>query len=132
MYTQKVEEFFTKQQAMFKGLKNPTYPRYDISTEEKDGESVTTIEMACAGFDKEAFKVDADENMLYISGTPLEKALKGSKEYLVKNLTDKGFRFGFPTFLLGEMKDVKCDYEDGILKVIISKKKEDKVAISWG
>ena len=124
----KIEEYFAKQQEMFKSFKAPKFPLYDIS-ENEEGDMV--VEMACSGFDKEAFKVGIEKGMMHVSGMPQKASADKAKEYLVKNLSSKGFKYAYPMWLFGEVKSINCSYEDGVLRVVLAKKAEDKISVSW-
>jgi HSP20 family molecular chaperone IbpA len=128
MYDLDMGRVFEKQASVFKSLQKPTYPLYNLS---KDENGDTVLEISCAGFDKEAFDVALDKGMLYISGSPQEQAFKASKEYLVKNLSSKAFNYSFPLWMMGGVKDIACSYDDGIFKIVMKKKAEDKISISW-
>ena len=129
MFSANFKELVANSETILKSMKSQSFPRYDIS-EDEDGNTV--MEMSCAGFDKEAFSVSLDKGLLSISGSPLEEAGKKGRDYMIKNLSNQDFSYKFPTSLFGEVKNIDCSYTDGIFKVVMKKKEEDTVSISWG
>ena len=128
MFTESFKELFAINESVMKGIKQPSFPRYNIS-EEADGSTV--LEMSCAGFDREAFEVTLDKGLLYVSGSPLEDNCSIGKDYLVRNLSSKDFKFAFPLWIFGEIKDIDCSYKDGMFKVLMKKKQEEKINITF-
>jgi HSP20 family protein len=85
-----------------------------------------SVELSAPGFNKEDFKIEADNKMLTISGEH-----KTEKEDKTKSFTRREFNYGSfrRTFTLPEtVNDEKIDakYENGILKITLPKKEEAK------
>lgn len=84
------------------------------------------LEFSVPGFQKEDFKIELENNRLEVSGEHKEEKVKETKNYTRKEFSRGTFK---RTFVLPEMADTeKMDarYENGILKVHISKKPEAK------
>lgn len=98
---------------------NPIIQNRDYFIDEKDNEYL--LELPVAGFTQNAISVEVDENVLVISG-------EDSESYWTKDFVKK---FKFPA---GANPDsISAKITDGILKIIISKKKESlpkKIKIS--
>lgn len=122
-----LQEILEKQKEVVERLSKNKFPLYNVSKDD-DG---TTIEIGAAGFKAEHFNINFDNKFLSILGeAPKEKMEKGA-EYLAKNLSMKPFEIKFPAYVFDGVKGVTYSYEDGILKVVLSKKEESKVSVSF-
>ena len=86
------------------------------------------IEMAAPGMKKEDFKVEIDNNVLYISSEKEEKTEESRKKdkYIRKEFSYQSF---YRSFYLPEYIDenkIEANYKDGILHVSIVKKDSGK------
>ncbi|HEX8516660.1 MAG TPA: Hsp20/alpha crystallin family protein [Bacteroidia bacterium] len=97
-------------------------PAVNVS-EDKDKFSV---DLSAPGFNKEDFKIEADDKMLTISGEH-----KTEKEDKSKTFTRREFNYGSfrRSFSLPESVDdekIDAKYENGILKITLHKREEAK------
>ncbi len=100
----------------------PRTPRVDVY--EKGKNIIAEIELP--GVKAEDIKVDIEDNMLSIEAKSEKKKEKKEKGYYKKELSSGYYRRVLP--LPVEVKEDKADasYDQGVLKVIIPKKKEEK------
>lgn len=93
---------------------------------EKDG--VYTMEMDIPGFDKKDVKIEVDDND-YLTITA-EKTLESNDEDNDRNYVRKERSYGKyqRSFYVGdiEKENIDASFENGILKVIMPKKEEEK------
>jgi HSP20 family molecular chaperone IbpA len=120
-----LQSLIEKNMSVLKSVQKPTFPRYDVS---EDGNTVT-IEVACAGFKENNLSASIKDGFLKLVGKS-DKAEQGNS-YLVRSLTQRDFSLSFPMYVLGEVKGADCTYEDGIFKLVLSKKAEQKIDFSW-
>ncbi|MGZ3864034.1 MAG: Hsp20/alpha crystallin family protein [Bacteroidia bacterium] len=85
-----------------------------------------SLELSAPGFDKNDFKLELNENTLTISGTH-----KAESEVKEKSFSRKEFNYGSfqRSFTLPEeinTEAIDAKYENGILKVTLPKKAEEK------
>ena len=87
------------------------------------------IEMAAAGMKKEDFNIHLDRNFISISAeSKSEKTTENKEEkYTRKEFNYNSFSRNFTLPEQADKEDIQATYEDGVLKVIISKKAEAKM-----
>ena len=85
------------------------------------------IEMATPGLTKNDFKITIDDGVLTISSEKEEKTEEKEEGYLRKEFSYRSFTrsMSLPE-TLDESKDVKAEYHDGVLKLVLHKKPEVK------
>ena len=114
-----INDFFDTDRFLFDKLwNNETIPAVNILENEKGYD----IELAAPGMKKNDFKVKLENGMLTITAEKKEE-----KEETTKNYTRQEFRYNAFTrsFNLPENAkedDVQAHYEDGVLKLHVSKK----------
>ena len=115
-------DFFKKPTMVQAGL---TVPAVNI----KETPEQYVIEMAAAGMNKEDFNIDLDRNTITISS---EKSSEKTEENKDENFTRKEYNYSSfsRSFVLPEAanrESIHAAYENGVLKVTISKKDEAKL-----
>ena len=109
------EEFLNRELAQF-------VPAVNLSEEE----GKYAVELAAPGFEKNDFKIELNEGILQISGKH-----QNEKEVKEKKFSRKEFSYGSfqRSFSLPEKineEGIEARYENGILKVSLPKKEENK------
>lgn len=89
-----------------------------------ENDNAFEIELAVPGFNKEDFKINLEKQLLTISMD--KKEVKEEKQYNKREFTYESFSrsFTLPENVDGE--NISAEYVDGILKVLIAKKEEEK------
>ncbi len=95
-------------------------PSVNISENEKAFE----IDMAVPGFKKEDFKINLEKQVLTISGDKKED--KAEKHYNKREFIYQSFSRSFTLPENTDGEKISAEYIDGILKVFITKKEEEK------
>ena len=114
-----VENFFRDDDNFFKGWPERVQtPAVNVVENDKS----YSLEVAVPGMKKEDFKIEVDKGVLTISSES-----KSEKEESDDNYTRKEFSYSSfsRSFWLPEntTEDIKAEYKDGLLKVIIPKTK---------
>ena len=94
-------------------------PAINIKETEKDFE----VEMAAPGLTKNDFKITLEDGVLTISSEKEEKTEEKEDGYFHKEFSYKSFErsLSLPE-TVDESKDVKAEYHDGVLKLMLHKK----------
>jgi HSP20 family protein len=95
-------------------------PSVNISEDEKAFE----IELVAPGFKKEEFKINLEKALLTISLEKKEE--KEEKQYNKREFTFESFSRSFTLPENADGEKISAEYVDGILKVVIAKKEEEK------
>ncbi len=94
------------------------YPAADVN--ESNAEYVIAVDLP--GIDRSALEISIDSDRLTIRGT---RNLNASGEYRVERRRGRFVRsFGVPTSV--DQSKISADYKDGVLKVTLPKKSEQK------
>lgn len=106
----------------FNAKVSKTKPSVNIAETEQGFE----IEMATPGFKKEDFKINLEKSLLTISSERKEEEEVEGKHYNKREFNFEAFSrsFTLPENVDGEK--ISAEYTDGILKVFIAKKEEEK------
>lgn len=104
---------------------NSSFPAANI----KDNDSEFNIELAIPGKKKEDFKIDVNENILTISSQEEKSNEEKGENFTRKEFSYKSFKRSFKLPEVAEFENSTAKYEDGILKIVIPKKKNTKEAI---
>jgi len=99
-------------------LKNQTLPAVNVKETDKNFE----LELAAPGLSKKDFKVTADDGVLTISSENKEEQEKKEKDYTRREFSYSSFSRSFVLPENANADDVKASYEDGVLRLQISKK----------
>ena len=85
------------------------------------------IEMAAPGLTKDDFNITIEDGVLTVSAEKEEKSEEKQEGYLCKEFSYNTFsRSMILPEMADENKDVKAQYKDGILKLMLHKKPETK------
>lgn len=84
------------------------------------------LEMAAPGLKKDDFKITVDRNMLTITCQSKEEGENSDKRYTKREYTFSSFVRSFNLPELADPNKIDAVYEDGILKLDISKREEAK------
>ena len=93
----------------------------------KENKNDFEIEMAAPGLTKNDFNITIDDGVLTISSEKEEKTEEKEEGYLRKEFSYRTFTrsMSLPENV-DESKDVKAEYHDGVLKLVLHKKSEVK------
>lgn len=133
------EEFITPFDSLFDSLMGQTfpalsqemgiqffeknsYPKVDVI--DYDGE--LTIEAEIPGLTKEEVSVDLEKDVLTISGQKHSQDEDLKARYIRKELKRSSFKRSFKLGKTVDQKKIKADFKDGILKISIPKKEQEK------
>lgn len=83
-----------------------------------------TIELAAPGLSKKDFHIDIQDNILSISVEKEEETKTGDENYTRREYSYNAFSrsFNLPDSVKNE--DIKAEYENGVLKLLLPKKAE--------
>lgn len=85
------------------------------------------IEMATPGFKKEDFKINLEKSLLTISSERKEEEEEvEGKHYNKREFNFEAFSRSFTLPEIADGEKISAEYTDGILKVFIAKKEEEK------
>ncbi len=104
---------------IFKDFEN-TLPATNVKETEKEFK----IELAVPGFKKEDFKVNLDNDVLTISAETKNEKKEENEKYTRKEFSYNSFSRSFQLPKTANNDKINAKYEDGILKLDISKKEE--------
>ena len=99
-----------------------SYPKVDVI----DYNNELTIEAEIPGLTKEEVAVDLEKDVLTISGSKNTKIDNESAKYIRKELKRSSFKRSFKLGKTVDQKKIKADFKDGILKISIPKKEQEK------
>jgi len=102
---------------------NTTLPSINIK-EDKEG---FDVEMAAPGLDKKDFKIELENNVLTISSEKkVENEIKEGQEFTRREFSYQSFTRSFSLPKNVESEKISALYENGILKVSIPKREEER------
>lgn len=116
------DEFFGDTMSKSFGLipDNVLYPRVDII----DNETSVSIEAEIPGLTKEDVSVEVEDSVLLIKGKSYVKESDKSKNYIKKEIKRSSFARSFQLGNDYEIDKISADFDHGILKIDIPRKKE--------
>jgi HSP20 family protein len=88
----------------------------------KETEKTFEVELAALGFTKQDLKVSVENNMLTVSAEKKQEQQSNEENYTRREFGYSSFSRSFNLPTNTTEQDVKAKYEDGILKLSISKK----------
>lgn len=111
----------------FRSLENRNLvPSVNIcETEEMFG-----LELAAPGLKKEDFNISLDNNVLTISAELKNESEEKSEKLIRREFNFSSFNRSFSLPKMIDLDKIKADYTNGILKVILPKREEAKVAVN--
>jgi HSP20 family protein len=123
-----IDDFFSKNYWDWADKKISTFGSSLPSANLKETDKKIQIELAVPGMKKEDFKIEIDNNTLFISAEKEEEKEESKKNdnYIRKEFSYQSF---FRSFTLPEYIDdenIEANYKDGILHVEVAKKEGTK------
>lgn len=121
-----LEDFFTENRLDVPNYENFSIPSVNIQ------ENLTNfvIELAAPGLKKENFAIEVEDSVLRIStevSTEAEKeSLDNSSKFTLKEFNYGNFKRAFNLPDTVTVEEISAKYEDGILRIALPKKKEEK------
>ena len=121
-----LEDFFTENRLDVPNYENFSIPSVNIQ------ENLTSfvIELAAPGLKKENFAIEVEDSVLRIStevSTEAEKeSLDNSSKFTLKEFNYGNFKRAFNLPDTVTVEEISAKYEDGILRIALPKKKEEK------
>jgi HSP20 family protein len=88
------------------------------------------IELAAPGMNKEDFKVSVEEGVIRISAEKKEEKAEATEQYNRKEFNYSTFERAFTLPENVNAEDVKAEYLNGILNLVLPKKVEEKAKLS--
>jgi HSP20 family protein len=86
------------------------------------------LEIAAPGLEKADFNLNLDKNILTISSEKKEENKEENPKFVRKEFCYKAFKRSFTVDEKIDAANIAAKYENGILKVVLPKKEEVKVA----
>lgn len=90
----------------------------------KETDKTYEVELAVPGYDKKDFNISVDNGMLTVSAEKSEEKQQKQDNYTRREFGFTSFSRAFNLPVNTNDEDVQAKYEDGILKLTISKKEE--------
>lgn len=121
LFDQFFEDFFDL--ATFDDLQPKTsFPKINVI----ESDDAYEIDIAIAGFDKDDIKLELKDNDLFIQGNKQNDQQDENKRFLRREISSRSFKriVRLPSKI--DSKSVKAEYQNGIIKVMINKVKEEK------
>ncbi len=119
-----MSEFFDQDDSWMPKFMKHSLPAVNI----KDLESKFEIELAVPGLSKKDINVSINHGILTISAEKKEEKEEKNKEYTRKEFSFSSFSRSFNLPENAEEEGIDANYEDGILKLSINKKKNAHLA----
>jgi HSP20 family protein len=93
-------------------------PDYNVFENEND----FTVEIAAPGLDKKNFKIAVNEDVLEIQSEFVEQKEEKQKNYIFKGFSYGNFQKNFTLPQNIDKDNIKANYDNGVLQVIVPKK----------
>lgn len=100
-----------------------TVPAVNIKEREKD----YVIELAAPGMKRENFEIELDNNILTVSSKKKEEKVEEKSNYTKREFNYCEFQRMFTLPETANIEDIKAEYKDGILQLMIAKKPEAQI-----
>jgi len=117
------DEFFGNTNVLERNFSKASMPAVNI----KETEGEYYIELAAPGLSRDDFNVELNENTLVISSEKKNSKEEEKENYSRKEFSFSKFQRSFTIPKNVNVEEIKGDYNNGILKVHIPKKAEDKL-----
>jgi HSP20 family protein len=102
---------------------NTTLPSVNI----KESDDGFEVEVAAPGFTKTDFKIELNHDLLTISSQKeVENETKEGQQFSLREFSYQSFSRSFTLPDTVESEKISAKYENGILKIVIPKKEEEK------
>lgn len=106
---------------------HPTMPSVNV----KNGKDSFEIDVAAPGLSKEDFKIELDQDVLTISSQKeMNTETNEDESYTCREFSYQSFSRSFTLPKIANVEKIEAKYEDGILKIYIPKKDEEKTKLS--
>lgn len=103
---------------------NTTLPSVNI----KESDDGFEVEVAAPGFTKTDFKIELNHDLLTISSQKeVENETKEGQQFSLREFSYQSFSRSFTLPDTVESEKISAKYENGILKIVIPKKEEEKL-----
>lgn len=117
------DDFFGNTSVFDKNFSKASMPAVNIK--ETDVEYV--VELAAPGLSKDDFNVELHENTLIVSSEKENSTEEEKENYSRKEFSYSKFQRSFTVPKNVNVDEIRGDYQDGVLKVHVPKKAEDKM-----
>ncbi len=105
------------------GFNDSTMPAVNI----KEGKDDFVVEVAAPGMKKDDFKIELDNNILVISSEKEERKEENKEgQYTRQEFSYHSFKRTFTLPSTIDEKDIKANYNHGILNIVLPKREEAK------
>src|SRR5688500_3897676 len=115
-----LSDFFDDDDFMLSTVGRGRMPSVNVRETDKSIEH----EMADRGYRKKDFNLSIDNNLLTVSGEKKQEEAKSSEHYTRREFGYESFSRSFSLPANTNEDDIQAKYEDGILKISISKKNQ--------
>jgi len=116
---------------MFNGMyRRPVYHNCDYNRPAAnilDNEKDFTIELAVPGMRKDQFRINLEDDVLTISVERKEEEVQEEKNFSRREFRYDEFSRSFSLPDIVDQDNIKADYKDGVLSVVLPKSEEVKV-----
>ncbi|HEU4716569.1 MAG TPA: Hsp20/alpha crystallin family protein [Bacteroidia bacterium] len=116
-----VDRFFGN--PWFREVISKAFPAVNIRETAKD----YSIEFAVPGFKKEDFKIRVEKDVLIVSADEKEEKKEDKETYTRREFSFHSFSRSFILPESAERENIEAKYENGILKIVVSKKQSAPV-----
>ena len=96
------------------------------STNILENENEYKIELAVPGLNKEDFSINLDQDTLTIEAKNEEKTTAENEKYIKREFNYMAFKRNFTLPDTVNTNDIKAQYENGVLSIVLPKKEEAK------
>lgn len=96
----------------------------------KENDNNFELEVAAPGMKKEDFKIELDNNVLGISSESKSEDVEEKKKYTRREFSYRSFKRTFTLPGNVDAENIKANYSDGVLKIDIPKRVEEKKSSS--
>lgn len=110
------EKFFGG--SFFNGFKN--LPAANVKENDKEFK----VELSAPGFKKDQLKIEMKDDILTISGEYKEEKTEENERFTRKEFSQSSFVRSFQLPTSADSDNIKAEYKDGILNILIPKKEE--------
>ena len=116
---------------MFNGMyRRPVYHNCDYNRPAAniiDNEKDFTIELAVPGMKKDEFSINLDKDVLTIAMERKDEEVKEEKNFTRREFRYDGFSRSFSLPEIVDQENIKADYKNGVLSVVLPKSEEAKI-----
>lgn len=92
----------------------------------KERQNDFKIDLAAPGMDKKDFKIEVENSVLTVSGERKDEKLEENEKMTRREFHYGSFKRSFTLPETVNAEDIKANYNDGVLSLIITKREEEK------